>query len=352
MRNAMIATCAAAAAVLAAGTAHAQERYTLDGSQVAVYNLAGRVRVEAGGGSDVVVELTRGGQDARELSIRRGESNGFRNLAVVSPGDRVVYAPMGRWSNTNVDVRDDGTFGGDQRLLGRGHRVEIRGSGGGTRAWADVRVLVPAGRTVAIHQAVGRVDVSNVRGDLRVKGYASAIRATGVRGPVNLDTGSGGIEVTDADGENVRLDTGSGGVRVTNVRAACWGVIDTGSGGVQGSGVAAGRLHVDVGSGGVRLDGVDASNVDIDTGSGSVNLRLRSDAEYVKIDTGSGGVVLGLPSVFGAEADIDTGSGGIHVDVPSTVRRSSRDHFTGTFGDGRGRLIIDTGSGGVQVVRS
>lgn len=81
-------------------------------------------------------------------------------------------------------------------------------------------------------------------------------------------------------------------------------------------------------------------------------LRLRRDAEDVKIDTGSGGVTLGLPQGFGADAEIDTGSGGIRVDVPSTVRRSTRSHFSGTFGDGRGRLVIDTGSGGVSVVRN
>jgi hypothetical protein len=27
-------------------------------------------------------------------------------------------------------------------------------------------------------------------------------------------------------------------------------------------------------------------------------------------------------------------------------------HFSGTFGDGEGRLVIDTGSGGVTVVRN
>ncbi|HEX8906229.1 MAG TPA: hypothetical protein VF771_15375, partial [Longimicrobiaceae bacterium] len=251
MRNAVIATCAAAAAVLAARPAQAQERYSLDGDRVAVYNLAGQVRVEPGSGSAVVVELTRGGEDARELSIRRGEANGFRHLAVVYPGDRVVYSPMGHWSNTNLQVRADGTFGGDHGAPG-GRRVTIHGTGSGTRAWADVRVLVPAGRTVAVHQAVGRVDVTNVNGNLQVKSASAAIHATGTRGALNLDTGSGGIEVSDADGD-VRLDTGSGGVRVANVRGAGLD-IDTGSGGVQGGGVSVGRLHVDVGSGGVRLD--------------------------------------------------------------------------------------------------
>ncbi|MBV9109425.1 MAG: DUF4097 family beta strand repeat protein [Gemmatimonadetes bacterium] len=348
MRIGLIAA-GAAAAMVAAGTAGAQERYTLDGDHVAVYDLAGQVNVEAGRGSAVTVEVTRGGADARDLTIRRGDADGFRHLAIVTPGSEVVYDPMGRGSNTSVRVRDDGTFGNGDHWLG-GRTVRIQGAGSGTRAWADLRVIVPEGRTVAVHLAVGHVDVANVNGDLRVKTAAAAIRATGTRGPLNLDTGSGGIEVTDADGD-IRLDTGSGGVRVSNVRGTGLN-IDTGSGGVQGGGLAVGRLHVDVGSGGVRLDGVDSRNIDVDTGSGSVNLQLRGDAEYLKIDTGSGGVVLGLPSVFGAEADIDTGSGGIQVDVPSTARRVSRDHFTGSIGDGKGRLIIDTGSGGVRLERA
>jgi hypothetical protein len=338
-------------AVLAvAAPAAAQERFTLEGDRVAVYNLAGQVRVEPGSGPSVVVEVTRGGSDARELSIRRGETGGFGTLAVVYPDGDVVYPALGNWSRTEVQVRSDGTFDGDQGFHLGGGRTTIRGSGRGTRAWADLRVLVPAGRRISIHQAAGRVDVANVNGDVQVKAHASAVSATGTRGSLDLGTGSGGITVATADGD-VKLDTGSGGVRVSGVRGGFLDV-DTGSGGVSGGDVSVGRLHVDVGSGGVRLEGVDARDVDVDAGSGSVTLRLRRDADNVKIDTGSGGVVLGLPQGFGADAEIDTGSGGIRVDVPSTVRRSTRSHFSGSFGDGQGRLVIDTGSGGVSIVRN
>jgi hypothetical protein len=335
-------------ALALAGGAAAQERFTLDGDRVTVYNLAGHMRVEAGSGPSVVVEVTRAGSDAGELRVRRGDNG---TLAIVYPERDVVYPEMGGGSRTTLEVRSDGSFGSDNglRLVG-GNRVTIRGSGSGTRAWADVRVLVPAGRKVAVHHAVGRIEVANVNGDIQVRGHAARIEASGTRGRLDLDTGSGGITVTGAEGE-VSLDTGSGGVRLSGIRGSGLDV-DTGSGGVHGSDVSVGRLHVDVGSGGVRLDGVDARDIDIDTGSGSVVLRLRRDAEQVKIDTGSGGVTLGLPQGFGAEAEIDTGSGGIHVDVPSTVRRSSRSHFSGTFGDGSGRLVIDTGSGGVSVVRN
>ena len=345
MQKLFVTLAAAGAALTLAGGAAAQERFTVEGDRVTVYNLAGKMRVEPGSGSSVVVEVTRGGSDAGRLNVRRGDSG---VLAVVYPDDDVVYPEMGGGSRTTIDVRSDGTFGGD-RLLG-GNRVTIRGSGSGTRAWADVRVLVPAGRAVAVHHAVGRIDVVNVNGDVQVKGHAARIETSGTRGRLDLDTGSGGITVTNAEGE-VTLDTGSGGVRLTGVRGSGLDV-DTGSGGVTGSDVSVGRLHVDVGSGGVRLEAVDARSVEIDSGSGSVVLRLRRDAEDVKIDTGSGGVTLGLPQGFGADAEIDTGSGGIRVDVPSTVRRSSRSHFSGTIGNGGGRLVIDTGSGGVSVVRN
>ena len=342
---------AASGAVLAAVLpARAQERFTVDGDRVAVYNLAGEVRVEPGSGSAVVVEMTRGGNDGRELTVRQGEANGYRHLAVVYPDADVVYPGHGVW-RTTIDVRPDGTFGGDSSFrFGSSARRTIRGSGSGTRAWADLRVLVPAGRTIALHLAVGHVEVSNVNGEVHVKGHASAIESRGTRGVLDLDTGSGGITVTDAEGD-VRIDTGSGGVRVSGVRGSGLDV-DTGSGGVTGGDLSVGLLHVDVGSGGVRLEGVDARRVNVDTGSGSVLLRLLRDADEVRIDAGSGGVTLGLPQGFGADAEIDTGSGGIQLDVPATVRRSSRTHFSGSIGDGSGRLVIDTGSGGVRVVRN
>jgi lia operon protein LiaG len=355
MRHHVILPLALAAASLVAtrGEAQRTERFTLDGSRVAVYNLAGEVRVEPGSGSQVVVEVTRGGSDAAELRVREGETDGAASLVVQYPGDRIVYPRMGRGSNTEMTVESDGTFGGPGRILG-GRRVRLQGTGSGTEAWADLRVLVPAGRTVSVSQGVGRVDVANVRGDLRVKTAAAAIRAQGTRGALNLDTGSGGIEVRDARGEGDRdemlFDTGSGGVRLFNVGARRL-TVDTGSGGVDGSNVEADELHVDVGSGGVDLEGVDAKDIVIDTGSGSVELSLRGDVQRARIDTGSGGVTLAVPANFGAELDIDTGSGGIDVDVPATVRRAGRSHFTGTIGDGNGRVEIDTGSGGVRVRR-
>jgi hypothetical protein len=330
-----------------AGAANAQERHALRDERVAVYNLVGEMRVEAGSGREVVVEVTRGGNDARELRVERGRVGDAETVRVIYPEGRIVYPAMGRGSQTQLTVRRDGTFGGGWSV--GGDRVTIAGSGRGTEGWADVRVRVPAGQTVAVHQAVGRVFVSNVQGTLRVHGASASVRAEGTRGDLGVDVGSGSVEVTGANG-NLNVDTGSGGVRLNGVRGSRL-IVDTGSGGVTATDVAVEDVRVNVGSGAVRLDGVRARDLVVDTGSGSVSLALAADARNVKIDTGSGGVTMSVPDGYGAEVEIDTGSGGIDVDVPMTARTLRRSRLTGRIGDGDGRLTIDTGSGGVRIRR-
>jgi len=49
---------------------------------------------------------------------------------------------------------------------------------------------------------------------------------------------------------------------------------------------------------------------------------------------------------------VDTGSGGIDVDFPVEVRTMRRNYFRGRVGDGSGRILIDTGSGGIRLRHS
>jgi len=74
--------------------------------------------------------------------------------------------------------------------------------------------------------------------------------------------------------------------------------------------------------------------------------------ESVRIDSGSGGVTLGIPESLGAEIRIDTGSGGIDTDIPVQVKKAERNYLSGTIGDGKGEIVIETGSGGVRLRRS
>lgn len=335
------------ALIVVAGGADAQETHRITGRDVAVYNLAGRAHVVAGSGSDVVVRITRGGSDAGRLEVETGPVDGRETLRVIYPDDRIVYPEMGRRSNNSIRVRADGTFGGDGP---RGDRVEVRGSGRGLEAWADLVIEVPSGRELGLHLAVGEVEADGVSADLTIDTGSGSVDARNVVGSLTVDTGSGSVDVRGVRGALI-VDTGSGSVFATDVSGSEID-IDTGSGGVRGAGLTADRMRVDTGSGSIELDEVTAPRVVLDTGSGSVDLVLMADVEVLDVDTGSGSVTIRAPADLGAEIDIETGSGGIDLDFPVRVRSMRRDEVSGTLGDGQGRIRIDTGSGGVRLIRN
>jgi lia operon protein LiaG len=336
---------------LAAGVASgAAERYTVTGERIAIYDLAGALEVVPGDGSDVVVEVRRGGRDANTLRVAQGIIDGRSTLRVLFPDKRIVY-PNGHSTTNNIRVNADGTFGG------RGHGLEvfarrqtISDRGAGAQAWADLTIRVPRGRTLEVRLGVGGISAQGIEGAVTLDTYSGAVRAQRIKGSLLVDTGSGAVEVQDIDGE-LLVDTGSGAVTLMRVRGPRL-VIDTGSGGVSGNELTTRDLMVDTGSGHVALEAVRAPKIKVDTGSGGVTLGLLEDVDDVLVDTGSGGVTLRVPAMLGAEVDIDTGSGGIDSEVPLTLRSKEHGELHGTIGDGRGRILVDTGSGGVRLVRS
>ncbi len=341
---------ATALTALVAGSLPAQQRYEVSGADVAIYNIAGLVVIEGGSGSAVAVEVTPMGRDAGRLRVDTGALNGRETLRVIYPDRDIVYTRWHRGSETQIRVRDDGTFNDQHAGRGRdddGNRVYVSGGGSGLEAHADLRITVPRGQRLSVYLAVGEAEVANVDGDLRVDVSSATIKSRDTKGKLVLDTGSGGIDATNHQGDAV-LDTGSGSITVVGVRGDAL-LVDTGSGSVDAADVAVRSLSIDTGSGGIDVRNAGADEIVLDTGSGSVAAELVRSPRDLEIDTGSGGVTLTVPPDFGANVEIDTGSGGIDIDFPLQVRRWERTHISGTIGDGGGRLHIDTGSGSVRV---
>src|SRR3569833_2721408 len=97
------------------------ERHTLSGDRIAVYNLAGKLRVQGGSGSQVIVDVTRAGRDASQLRVAQGDIRGSETLRVIYPSDQIVYPQLGYRSRTLMRVNSDGTFN-DSDHEGRGSR--------------------------------------------------------------------------------------------------------------------------------------------------------------------------------------------------------------------------------------
>ncbi len=344
------------AAVFAAipSLAHGQsEHRALTGDRISIYNLAGHLSVKAGSGSQVGVDIVRGGRDASQLKIVTGDIRGTQSLRVIYPSNQIVYSTANNRSRTQLHVNSDGTFDdqdGD-RDWGRGtDRVEIRDSGNGLEAHADLVVSVPKGQRLAVHWGVGEAEVTNVDGDLRVSVAASRVTSTHTSGRLALLTGSGGVDVSDAQGD-VELATGSGGVVLRGIHGENLD-IETGSGRVRGEAVDVRSLKAEVGSGGLQLSHVKAARVTVDAGSGGTELAFESEVSDLAVDAGSGGVTLHLAANQSGDVDIRTGSGGVESDFPVQTTRIERGALHGHIGTGTGRIKVEAGSGGVRLLKN
>src|SRR5262249_31980347 len=89
----------------------AAQSYNLSGDRGAVYNIAGAVTVSGGSGSAVKVQVDLQGSDAKELKVETGSIRGAETLRVLYPDETIIYSELGRGSSTQMQIRDDGTWG-------------------------------------------------------------------------------------------------------------------------------------------------------------------------------------------------------------------------------------------------
>lgn len=331
-------------------TAQSAERHALSGERVTVWNIAGRTEIVAGSGREVIVEVTRGGDDAERLTV---EATAGR-LVVKYPGRSVEY--RGRSDShryeTRLSVDDDGTFsnGWDDDRSG-GRLVRVSSHGGGLEAYADLRIQVPQGQRIAVYIGVGELEATNVNGEIELRTYASSIRARGMQGRLVARTGSGRIALENVTVDRAQVSTGSGSVDLTGIKSDELRV-STGSGSIDGRDVTATRFDGSTGSGGLDLQSMTSSDIRASTGSGSIRLGLTKTPTDVTARTGSGSVSLRLPADLNADLDIRTGSGSISTDFPVTMEQMRRNELRGRIGSGTGaRIRVNTGSGSVRLIR-
>ena len=352
-----------------AGLAAAQQavpngqRFAVSEHRLDIYDVAGHVTLRRGTASDIVVTATQAGPDGSALRFEFDRESDRGVFRVVFPRDVERIADPegdrnGGRGRTTLRLRADGTFGDDNdgdspfvRRIRRGLRgdeVEIGGRGG-FRGSANLEILVPAEREIKLHLAAGLVTIDGVTGDVLIDTWGADAVATDIAGSWLFDTASGDVQVTGARG-TLRIDTGSGRGTVRTMTGDLLD-IDTGSGAVDVTDVRVERFRFDTGSGDVRAERLTARRGVVDTGSGGAEIGFAGgELDDLVIDTGSGHVSLALPPSLNALVSIDTGSGGIRLARTGAVfERRDSDGMVLRFGEGRGRIRIDTGSGGVTI---
>ena len=326
------------------------QRVELSDARVEIFNAVGTVALHHTSGRAVTVTATAQGSDGSELAFETDHKDSLGRFRVVFPDvDRIAMpSELSRHSSSDLDLRRDGTFGGDHNWRRDDRRVQIGGSSG-LQAWAAVEIGIPEGGNVKVHLAVGRANADGVNGTVTIDAWSADAEATSIAGDWLFDSGAGSVTVRGMRGA-LRADTGSGDIVLSDLNGDLFDA-DTGSGSVEATDVQVERFHFDTGSGDVRASNLVAADGVVDTGSGDVNLEFTGGTiDDLSIDTGSGEVSLTLPSAVDARVSIETGAGDASVQRTDAVFEQREDDDTMLrFGQGQGRIRIDTGSGDVVI---
>ena len=350
--------------------AQQQQRYTLSGSDVEIWNLVGSIALQPSTGSQVVVTVSRSGPDASRVQIRQGQLDGHDALRVVFPAQDIRYDgrdydQRGRVEiNTTVRVRDDGTFDPDA-----GERIRISTHGGDIEARADCQVLVPQGKQVTVHLAVGAVTAANVDGQItadvlaadvrgrqllgpvRVRSASGDVTLDGARSPVDVETASGDVTLSGAQ-DDVMIQTASGDIGLRDVRATR-ATVRSSSGDLRASGLTLDALAIGTSSGDVHIERSRIPDLTAHSSSGDIDVVLAPGLKSARLSASSGDITLRVPPATGIALDASTGSGDVNVDDSGLAIQvlTHGDHrFVAKIGDGAGRVETSTSSGDVRVV--
>jgi len=305
----------------------------------AVENLAGTMKVVAGGGDAVEVVATvhaRSAALAEEVEIE--EVRGRHGV----PTLRLTY-PVNRYRTFRYPA------GGSSQVEYAGRKVKVSSSSG-ELLWAEVEVRVPQHvEDAAFYNLIGDLTAEGLDGRIRLDGASADILARRLGGEVVADTGSGDVRLESGSG-SFTCDTGSGDCMVVGFEGDeldC----DTGSGDITVRNVTARRVHADTGSGHVHVENADLEEFVGDTGSGDVFVQVSGTrARRIIADTGSGDFTVELPADASFELSADLGSG----DIVSRFRDaqpivSGREVIGYRRADGAIRIGADLGSGDVVV---
>ena len=213
--------------------------------------------------------------------------------------------------------------------------------------------------------AGGRVQISNISGDIVVTGYeGSAILVTATKEGRDRDR----VEVEDLSSGNrvqvkVRYPERCNNceasvnfqVKVPRTMTYDFDGINSVSGSIEISGIS-GRLKAASVSGEVKIKDV-SGTVNASSVSGEVNVEITKLAgdDDMKFSSVSGAVDVRIPANLDATVNMSTLSGDLKTDFPLEVKKRERDSpgmsASGRLGDGSRRLHLSSVSGSVSLTR-
>jgi len=242
-----------------------------------------------------------------------------------------------------------------QKLLGTGEE-SIQGS-------VDLVISVPYDCHVDVYDPAGSVEVSGLRGQVKVSSNSGAISVQDILGPVNLETSTGPISLKDiegsaevkANGAQVSFYSINGNLEIRSSLGRISGeyvigdvtVVQTG-GDIEVAHVE-GDIRLKTTSGRVKVE-QDFGALDVSTETGDIEIvtELNSAKDYF-VETISGSIRFLVPEASSGDVKLEAGSCEIDAQIPIAIDSFSRTRISGRFGGGGPKISLATMSGGITL---
>jgi DUF4097 and DUF4098 domain-containing protein YvlB len=206
-------------------------------------------------------------------------------------------------------------------------------------------LTVPAETRLRSHTGSGNQNIEGIRGEIEIESGSGGLKISDIGGTVRAETGSGEIGI-DRVKSSVRAKAGSGSIHAIDIGGGFEG--HTGSGHITLEQTAAGSVRADTGSGGLELRGVQGS-LDAQAGSGTIVAEGNPTGAWT-VHSGSGNIRLKLASAAAFDLDAQTSSGSISVNQPVTVQGTmGRKQLRGKVHGGGVPVEVETGSGNIEI---
>lgn len=200
----------------------------------------------------------------------------------------------------------------------------------------DITVLVPTGSAAEVETGSGDVQLTGRFGEVSGKAGSGDLSVES-SGDVRVVAGSGDIRIGSCSG--VFAKTGSGDIRVGRVTGGV--ELESGSGGIEVDGpVTDARLSAASGDIGV---GTVAGRLTVKTASGDINVR-RAEEGDITVRAASGDVTVGLAAGTAAKLDVSSITGSVRSDLDAADAPAASDRTL--------LLAVQTVSGSVRLHRA
>jgi DUF4097 and DUF4098 domain-containing protein YvlB len=177
----------------------------------------------------------------------------------------------------------------------------------------DFTITVPTEMKVSVVSDLGKVSLSDVKGDGNLKTNFGDISVQNLEGGLTVETESGGITAASITAGDSAIDLNSGFGAISLGKASAGDVkLDSQSGGLDVTNLrTSGDVALSTQFGNVTFENGSASALTVETQSGQVKLTSLNISSAVTVNGDFGGIELG--KVNAKSYDLDTSSGSVTV---------------------------------------